>query len=133
MKFTTPCFIRIEDTEKRKELIEWLRGIGYSYSNKDKDLPYSFIFCHTKGYFWTSPFNAAEDPYMPIDCKNNIDLFKALAAMNDENDREQWFKNRYTGEMVLCEKVRIMLMNGIYAPYYDKATTNEIIEHFKTK
>lgn len=29
MKFTTPCFVRVEDAEKRKELTEWLKGIGY--------------------------------------------------------------------------------------------------------
>lgn len=29
MKFTTPCFVRVEDAEKRKELTEWLEGIGY--------------------------------------------------------------------------------------------------------
>lgn len=29
MKFTTPCFVRVEDAEKRKELTEWLQGIGY--------------------------------------------------------------------------------------------------------
>ena len=29
MEFTTPCFVRVEDAEKRKELTEWLKGIGY--------------------------------------------------------------------------------------------------------
>lgn len=28
MKFTTPCFVRIEDAKKREELIEWLAKIG---------------------------------------------------------------------------------------------------------
>ena len=31
MKFTTPCFVRVENPEKRKELIEWLEGIGYKF------------------------------------------------------------------------------------------------------
>lgn len=30
MKFTTPCFVRVEDAEKRKEMTEWLKGIGYT-------------------------------------------------------------------------------------------------------
>ena len=30
MKFTTPCFVRVEDAEKRKELIGWLFSIGYA-------------------------------------------------------------------------------------------------------
>lgn len=29
MTFTIPCFVRVENPEKRKELIEWLKGIGY--------------------------------------------------------------------------------------------------------
>ena len=31
MTFTTPCFVRVENPEKRKELIEWLEGIGYKF------------------------------------------------------------------------------------------------------
>ena len=29
MTFTTPCFVRVENPEKRKELIEWLKALGY--------------------------------------------------------------------------------------------------------
>lgn len=32
MKFTTSCFVRVEDVDKRKKLVEWLEGqIGYRY------------------------------------------------------------------------------------------------------
>ena len=33
----------------------------------------------------------AESRNPSYDCGENVELFKALAAMNDENDREQWF------------------------------------------
>lgn len=31
MKFTTHCFVRVEDAEKRKDVIEWCMHIGYEY------------------------------------------------------------------------------------------------------
>lgn len=32
MKFTTSCFVRVEDVDMRKKLVEWLEGqIGYRY------------------------------------------------------------------------------------------------------
>lgn len=74
-----------------------------------------------------------------IDCGENIELFKALAAMNDENDREQWF---------IAEEAKAWVNQGLYAPIGSfekcllehrvgiparKATVEEIIEHFKKR
>ena len=69
----------------------------------------------------------------------NVELFKALAAMNDENDREQWF---------IAEEAKAWVNQGLYAPIGSfekcllehrvgiparKATVEEIIEHFKKR
>ena len=77
--------------------------------------------------------------YPAIDCGENIELFKALAAMNDENDREQWF---------IAEEAKAWVNQGLYAPIGSfekcllehrvgiparKATVEEIIEHFKKR
>lgn len=30
MKFTTSCFVRVEDAEKRNNLLKWMFDIGYA-------------------------------------------------------------------------------------------------------
>lgn len=37
MKFTTHCFVRVEDAEKRKDVIEWCMHIGYEYIYPPKE------------------------------------------------------------------------------------------------
>ncbi len=81
----------------------------------------------------------AESRNPSYDCGENIELFKALAAMNDENDREQWF---------IAEEAKAWVNQGLYAPIGSfekcllehrvgiparKATVEEIIEHFKKR
>ena len=74
MTFTTPCFVRVEDASEREKLIEWLKRIGNDiYSTHD-----GFV---NSNIFSSNPFY----------CGSNIELFKSLAAMNNENDIEQWF------------------------------------------
>ena len=117
MTFTTPCFVRVENPEKRKELIEWLEGIGYTH----------FPFIHdSDGRIWLTDANR-DGAY---DCQTNTDLFKALAAMNYENYREQWFVEE--GKMFKCTSDKID--NYPYNwPNTRKATAEEIVEYFKNK
>lgn len=49
----------------------------------------------------------AESRNPSYDCGENVELFKALAAMNDENDREQWF---------IAEEAKAWVNQGLYAP-----------------
>ena len=134
MTFTTPCFVRVENPEKRKELTEWLNNIGRrptSYSESDRS-PWFIAyatgrFSQTNG-FHSHPEMAQKNGY--INCGKNIELFKALAAMNDENDREQWFVEE--GRMFKCTSDKI---NG-YSYHWmttRKATAEEIVEYFKNK
>lgn len=67
--------------------------------------------------------------------KISEDCFKALAAMNDENDLEQWFVVEHTGsadELVLVnsEDALAYIQSG---DGWRKATAEEIVEHFKEK
>ena len=107
MKFTTPCFVRVEDAEKRKELTEWLEGIGYyvcscclfggcntlhccgidrlkiayevhGICDYDEETRYSIDQFKAE--------NVAKG-HPAIDCGENIELFKALAAMRSEERR----------------------------------------------
>lgn len=133
MTFTTPCFVRVENPEKRKELIEWLNNIGRrptSYSESDRS-PWFIAyatgrFCQTNG-FHIHPEMAQKNGY--INCGKNIELFKALAAMNDENDLEQWFVSNKGSEWAICKKT-LNVYSGVLCR---KATAEEIVEYFKNK
>ena len=146
MTFTTPCFVRVENPEKRKELIEWLNNIGRRptpYSESDRSPWFTAYatgrFCQTNG-FHMHPEMAQKNGY--INCGKNIELFKALAAMNDENDREQWYSyteyptnegNNGVRKFVFNEPARFDSFVDVPSGYYRKATAEEIVEYFKNK
>lgn len=142
MKFTTPCFVRVEDAEKRKELAVWLSSIGRYVSpavTSSDD--------HKDWVIVTEPYDPdldgyvgiwAETPKSPafIDCGENIELFKALAAMNDENDREQWYvcKKGKNEDAFFLKCTITNITEWYYLRWYyicRKATVEEIIGHFK--
>ena len=135
MKFTTPCFARFEDAEKRKELAVWLSSIGRYVSpavTSSDD--------HKDWVIVTEPYDPDLDGYVGIwaktpkspafiDCGEDIELFKALAAMNDENDNEQYFVTELAGSSYCVHKNRNT--NLAYSLTCRKATVAEIIEYFK--
>lgn len=137
MKFTTPCFVCVEDLDKRDALIDWCASIGYD-TNKWKVSPkVRYVFCGAYFAGRCGEKALASLPHNSIDCGENVELFKALAAMNDENDREQWF---------VTKEVQAWVNQGLYAPMGSfekcllehrvgisarKATVEEIIKHFK--
>lgn len=136
MTFTTPCFVRIENPEKRNNLREWAKNIGYNFvdvagieSDYSDPQPYIEVFPHS--FRSTTPqgnsFYVASRK--AIDCGENIELFKALAAMNDENDLEQWFVSNEGSEWAICKKT-LNVYSGVLCR---KATAEEIIEYFKNK
>lgn len=134
MTFTTPCFVRVENPEKRKELIKWLKGIGYRilfsarHSLIESELRY--ISAHKQGYVMADSRLSCDEWIESIDCGENTELFKALAAMNEWNYREQWFVEE--GKMFKCTSDKI---NGYTYnwPNTRKATAEEIVEYFKNK
>ena len=135
MKFTTPCFVRVEDAEKRKELAVWLSSIGRYVSPAVTSSDY-----HKDWVIVTEPYDPDLDGYVGIwaktpkspgfiDCGENIELFKALAAMNDENYNEQYFVTELAGSSYCVHKNRNT--NLAYSLTCRKATVAEIIEYFK--
>jgi hypothetical protein len=136
MNFTQHCFVRVQDAEKRKELYDWCVSIGYIagfYPTPNRHV--------TAGHTSVFGYRMISENRKPlIDCGTNIDLFKALAAMNDENDKEQWFVDT-SGEFgwTKCEKptFRAWLSDGLnkgnITHLFRKATAEEIIEHFKNQ
>lgn len=132
MAFTAPCFVRVEDAAERKKLIEWLEGIGYNSFSK-------YMYCSNRDTIFTTFTGLPVITYTPIDdswidCGANVDLFRALAAMNDENDREQWFvvDDGFEEEMV-CSKSDIDYDYILSCYDHRKATAEEIVEYFKKR
>lgn len=139
MKFTTPCFVRVEDTEKREQLCKWCKSLGYCCPDIPKEERLGeLVICDEEcvGIVHNHAIFSIETAY--IDCGDNIELFKALAAMNDAPSqfKHQWVINE-EGDMCLCEYnnpaqlvIRGMLPHNIGLR---KATAEEIIEHFKNR
>ena len=135
MKFTTPCFVRVEDAEKREELLDWLQYIGYDLYQSARSFNYPILCCNMID---DEPGNVygeyAEEltglcGIFAYDCGENIELFKALAAMNDENYNEQYFVTELAGSSYCVHKNRNT--NLAYSLTCRKATAAEIIGHFK--
>ena len=152
MKFTTPCFVRVEDMEKRKELTEWLKGIGYYVCSCCLFDGWNTLHCRgidrlkiayevhgicdydEETRYSIDQFKAenAAKEHHAIDCGENIELFKALAAMNDENDCYQWFVPTLKPEHMALNNS--MDNNRLFAePLFRKAEVAEIVEYFKEK
>lgn len=145
MTFTTPCFVRVENPEKRKELIEWLEGVGYKFLMRGLESNVLYVDV-TSGCLlcaFESPVTQSEMVSKGyIDCGENTELFKALAAMNEWNDRKQWYayteyptnegKNGVR-KFVFNEPARFDSFVDVPSGYYRKATAEEIVEYFKNK
>lgn len=136
MKFTTPCFVRIEDADKRKELPQFLPDIGRKALGS-ADQPY--MVASIDSVLWCNLDVRTIDTMIGqgyIDCGTDIELFKALAAMNDKNDREQWFTDTADG-FSKCSVDR--WLDEWQPEYHDrysiwrKATAEEIVEYFKNR
>lgn len=134
MTFLTPCFVRVEDAAERKKLIEWLEEIGYEYVQPPKEeVLGSKVICDSS-YCGTANDEQTFSTAEYIDADTNVDLFRALAAMNDENDREQWFvvDDGFEEEMV-CSKSEVDYDYILSCYDHRKATAYEIVEYFKKK
>lgn len=147
VKFNTPAFVRVEDFGERIKLDEWLENLGYEWAITTEIEETPIIQCYTlKGKAYRKHVTAGPTRGKFVDCGTNIDLFKALSAMNDENDREQWFTDgedwaifrsmpppesyRHWGNIEGFEFWGLP-SNLSDMSKYRKATAEEIIEHFK--
>lgn len=146
MKFTTPCFVRINNPDKRKELTEWLKGIGYHVCSCCLFDGCNTLHCRgidrlkiayevhgicdydEETRYSIDQFKAenAEKRNPSYDCGENVEMFKALAAMNDENDMEQIFISE-RGLYIRCLRNNA---NIDWLGKLRKATAEEVVEYF---
>lgn len=130
---TIACMVLVSDERLQTELEAWMRDIGhYIRAGKGNGARFLVFDSAQNESLWLQLNDSAQKIFARdfIDCGTDIELFKALAAMNDENDREQWFIEE--GRMFKCAGEK--LHNYSYhALYTRKATVEEIVEHFKTR
>lgn len=148
-QFTTPCYIKIDDAQQRKEVSEKLNAIGYNIFGEVYDTERDTIFTH----LYDGQHNYTNDPVYEInknhrkdifpdaiDCGTNEALFLDLAAMRSDTDKGQLFichkalsECQYmVGEMSRCydDKQPLFINPG---QYLRRATAQEIIEWHKQK
>lgn len=142
---------------------KWMNGIGWRIRG-GRDSKHCFLVADTdeNAALWMELDESAREWFGHdfYDCGENIEMFKALAAMNSDHDREQWFVahavirferlkdtvQTETGERLIMAgewfKVLIPWASDIRAKWMaavapkqlcHKATKDEIIEHFNRK
>lgn len=130
---TIACMVLVSDKRLQTELEAWMRDIGHHVrAGKGNGARFLIFDSAQNESLWLQLNDSAQKIFARdfIDCGTDIELFKALAAMNDKNDREQWFIEE--GRMFKCMNEK--LKNYSYhALYTRKATAEEIVEHFKIR
>ena len=147
MGFTQPCFIRKNTPELRKRLEE----LGYTpnYSiHQHPEVYQNIAACNFFGphYYGVSKDEASRPGNIKdaikkrgvIDCRDNEDLFLALAALRDDKPDYQWFLWEHNdGEYHpdLEESWKQYIPGEYWEEWWwfevRKATVEELIEHFK--
>lgn len=147
MGFTTPCFIRKNTLELRRELEELgyeilfgnttLDAYNYDGNGSHKSIEEGRAIITSYGNLYGVIYDIdTVTKKGRIDCGTNEELFLAIAALRDDTDKNQWFTDG--DKWILCPEIKF----STYWVYNDvdvnldvihKATVNELIEHFKTK
>lgn len=131
MSFIQPCFIRKNTPELRKMLEDM--GI---YEHPSGRATEKCLFVN-RGFYSSLPIGYTEEIERAINCGTNEDLFLALAALRDDNDKNQWFTDG--GKWVFCPLDNVgvywSLCPGILfrLDTGHKASVAELIEHFSDK
>lgn len=138
--------------ENTPEMREWLESIGYNRSGSlDGD---TLCTVYDGGYeaknyiLGKTKFQVYLNIIKPINCLGNPSLFKAVTAVRDDSDMEQWFIadsdiciNWYDDSGFACgydiEKGELfhwksfMTNAEVFIGEYHKATDKELTAHFK--
>ena len=136
-------FLHSAFTENTPEMREWLEELGYEYLVVDERDKTIHTRCIKGNWFYCTTDLINTFPRGLINCCSNPDLFKAVAAIRDDNDRFQWFifdKDVYdmvdefeTGDTLLFKKGEWYLCKDyqMSSKHNHKATLEELIKHFK--
>lgn len=90
MNFQTSCMILVRDEQQQIELQKWMNGISWRIRG-GRDSKHCFLVADTdqNAALWMELDESAREWFGHdfYDCGENIEMFKALAAMNSDNDR----------------------------------------------
>lgn len=93
MSFQTSCMVLVRDEQQQIKLEKWVKGIGRQIIGGRQDWSNFFLADTDQTCFWLqldeNDLGLFDQDF--YNCDENIEMFKALAAMNRDNDREQWF------------------------------------------
>ncbi|MFK2324784.1 hypothetical protein ACIXT2_18035 [Bacteroides fragilis] len=131
MGFTTPCFIRKNNSELRNKLKE----LGYhcnpylGWNNL-----YTSIFGVRSVYSMSDDINVSSKKIDIIDCGTNEEVFISIASLRDDTDKFQWFTDG--NKWIQCPDIKFStywVYNNIDINLgtIHKATVEELINHFK--
>ena len=148
MGFTTPCFIRKNTKELRKELEELgyeilnsgdttLDAHNYDGKGNHKSIEEGKAIITSYGNLYGVIYDVdTVTKKGRIDCGMNEELFLAIAALRDDTDKYQWFTDG--DKWIQCSEIRFSTCWAyndvdINTDTIHKATVNELVEHFKEK
>lgn len=120
--FKTPCYIRIDDAQRRNKVCEKLEQMGYK-NIAIRDNEWILTQCESTNVEWLVEYMKTA-----IECFDILS-FLDLAGMRSDTDKGQYFIDERDGSMNLSEDDDI----GLSALVYRKATAQEIIEWHKQK
>lgn len=126
--FKQSCFIY----KNTPELRQYLDKIGYKHGGKASKFEQPYLYCSLDKYFECNSFPARY--HRIIDCAENEDLFKAIAALRDDKILDyQWFV--WEDENDKGDKFKQYIPGERWDFWWwfevHKATVNELLEHFK--
>ena len=133
-QFTQKCFIR-KNTPGLVRKLEILGGRNGCVFFHEK---YNIV--SASPYFFRCIRNDMVDSLIKdayIDCGTNDELFLAIASLRDDSDSMQWFVHK-DGYFIFCDQSELKHVidnNDECMDYcvadFNKATVQELIEHFK--
>lgn len=113
------------------ELRQYLDTIGYKYGGKASKFEQPYLYCSLDKYFECNSFPARYHEI--IDCAENEELFKAIAALRDDKPDYQWFV--WDDENDEGEKFKQYIPGESWQDWWwfevHKATVNELLKYFK--
>lgn len=140
-RFTTSCFIRIDNPMKRYDIIDKLKCFGYKVAHF---FSWEKVILVENDHIQTfSIDDIFLFPDFSVDCGENIPLFLALTGMSDRDDKDQWFINDQYKSIgcVMWHQEQGKQFKKYMVEWEDgstdirsdfrKATAEEIINHFK--
>lgn len=113
------------------ELRQYLDTIGYKYGGKASKFKQPYLYCSLDKYFECNSFPARHHGI--IDCAENEELFKAIAALRDDKPDYQWFV--WDDENDEGEKFKQYIPGESWQDWWwfevHKANVNELLKYFK--